>query len=135
MNESGATRLLDQEAINFHRYRSLIFTCCVLFLAWAEIIVFFILLLLNALPGMSCDCEGLLIFDLVAIGVTISIYMLMAQVLRCQSCGKKILVQQLGEKPSSVRSVWGMDAWASTVVNVVKSKRFSCMHCGQEYSI
>ena len=68
-----------------------------------------------------------LLVAVVALGLT---YLALAVSIRCQSCGKRLLVEMRGDKHPRASRVWGMDHWASAIVNVLRQGQCTCMYCG-----
>lgn len=52
--------------------------------------------------------------------------------LRCAACGHRILAEMTGPKHPSGRMVSGLNAWAATVVDILRHRRFRCPACGAE---
>jgi hypothetical protein len=62
-------------------------------------------------------------------------YCFLALSLRCPSCGRRFLVEWLGPKHPNARRLFGMDHWASAIVDVLRRGHCSCMHCGSTISV
>ena len=73
----------------------------------------------------------LLIFQLtVAIG-----YIWAAVGVKCSTCGRHMFFEDLGPKHASAPRVWSMDHWASTVMEILRFRRCSCMYCGSKFMV
>jgi len=57
-------------------------------------------------------------------------YALIAYGLRCPSCGRRFLLESAGAKHSNARRTFGMDHWASAIVDVFRKGHCLCMYCG-----
>jgi hypothetical protein len=58
-------------------------------------------------------------------------YGCLALTLRCQSCGKRFFVEFPSKRHPGARRVWGMDHWATAVMDVLRRGECTCMGCGQ----
>ena len=68
-----------------------------------------------------------LLSALIVLGV---FYALLAFSLRCQACGKRFYVEAPGPKDSNARRIFGMDHWASAVIDILRRGKCTCMYCG-----
>jgi hypothetical protein len=64
-----------------------------------------------------------------------SIYVILALTLRCPSCEKHFLVERRGQKHSSARKISIISYWATTVLDVIRKNRFTCMYCGTQFDL
>jgi|RhiMethySRZTD1v2_1073278.scaffolds.fasta_scaffold124939_1 hypothetical protein len=102
-------------------------------LAWcslAFLILQFALAHFQALNGtwpFVASVTTALLVAVVALGLT---YVALAVSIQCQSCGKRLFVEMRGEKRPRASRVWGMDHWASAIVNVLRQGQCTCMYCG-----
>ncbi|SRR6266436_8255915 len=65
----------------------------------------------------------------VFVGLAIA-YLAFAIIIRCEFCGKRLFLEVPGPKHPRASRVWGMDHWASSVVNVLRHGQCTCMYCG-----
>ncbi len=73
----------------------------------------------------------LLIFQLtVAIG-----YICAAMGVKCSTCGRRMFFEDLAPKHVSAPRIWSMDHWASTVIEILRFGRCSCMYCGSKFVV
>jgi hypothetical protein len=62
-------------------------------------------------------------------------YAIAAFVPRCDSCGKRFMVEGFAEKHASIAYRRGLNAWATTVMNVLRLRSFQCMYCGNSFRL
>ena len=98
--------------------------------ALAFLIAQFALAQLQSLHGawpFEASVTATLLALLVGLGIA---YLAFAISIRCQSCGKRLFLEVPGPKHPRASRVWGMDRWASSVVNVLRQGQCTCMYCG-----
>ena len=100
-------------------------------LAWAEIAVFIVFFLISAI-GSSETLAGPATVALMCLIPTASCYFALALLLHCPYCNRRFLLQTLGKKHPSARTVLGMDYWATTVIDVITRAEVTCMYCGEK---
>jgi DNA-directed RNA polymerase subunit RPC12/RpoP len=114
-------------------YLAVRLACYILILAWIELVAFGLFFLLSVIGIESLDnLTGLM---LVSIIVTVCCYFLLALNLRCPACNRRFLLQTIGVKHPSARTILGMDHWASNVIDVVRTAELTCMYCGERYLV
>ncbi len=57
----------------------------------------------------------------------------LAFVPRCDSCGKRFFVEGFREKHPTFTYRTGLNAWATTVINVLRRKAFQCMYLRNKF--
>lgn len=62
-------------------------------------------------------------------------YFAICPFLKCDNCGRVLTFQWTRESPPFAQKIWGMDGWASIILQVLLSRKFTCMYCGKHYSI
>jgi hypothetical protein len=71
---------------------------------------------------------------LVSVGLGTVLYFCLVLTLRCDACGRRVLVQAISNPPYAER--WhSLNPWGSVVTRIVFQGRFRCMYCGQEYLV
>jgi hypothetical protein len=101
--------------------------------AWCLLAVLVIWLILAYLPSLrgAWFLEGSVFMGILSIFITFAIiYAFLAFTFRCQSCGKRFFVESFGTKHRDARRIWGMDHWASAVIDVLRRGECTCMGCG-----
>ena len=105
-----------------------------IFIAWALLLLFFVFLLFGSLGKMRGP-DWLIVGTLWAFVASALAYAIVAFQLRCPSCNRRFLVESLAQKHPHARKLKGIDHWATTVIDIVKRKKFTCMYCGQEFEL
>lgn len=59
-------------------------------------------------------------------------YCVAAVAVRCSSCGRRFLIETPGAKHAKASRVWGFDHWATSIVEILRRGRCTCMYCGVE---
>lgn len=55
--------------------------------------------------------------------------------LKCPNCDKRFLMETLGIKHRNAKHLYHLDYWASTVIDVIFNKQFTCMYCGKTVNL
>ena len=101
--------------------------------AWGVMAVLIVQFSLAQVPSLrgTWPFEASVTADLLAVFVCLALaYLVLATVIRCQSCGKRLFFEGLDSEYPHASRIWGMDRWASSVVNVLRCGECTCMHCG-----
>jgi|SRR5688572_4544046 len=80
-------------------------------------------------PGHGVNIATALFF-----GSTIP-YAIAAFVPHCDHCGKRFMVEGFSDKHPSFEYRSGLNAWATTVMNVLRLRSFQCMYCGNRFHL
>ena len=48
---------------------------------------------------------------------------------KCPNCDKRFLMETPGIKHQNAKHLYHLDYWASTIVDVIFNKQFTCMYC------
>lgn len=72
---------------------------------------------------------------LLGLVITAPVYVLLAIQLRCPSCGRRFLFEDLKPKHLAAHKLPWLDHWATTAIDAVRWKKFTCMYCGQEFEL
>jgi hypothetical protein len=101
--------------------------------AWCALALLIVQIILGQFPAL----RGIWILEAPAFLASLSslvilavVYAWFALTLRCQSCGKRFFVEFSGAMHPDSRRIWGMDHWASAVVDVLRRGECTCMSCG-----
>jgi hypothetical protein len=100
--------------------------------AWAIIFAIFPAALLLALLTRERYVPVYLLLLVGAIVIVLPCYLVIALLLRCPSCHRRILVQSVTNPPHGEPSK-SMNAWGRLILRVAFNGRFRCMYCGQQY--
>jgi hypothetical protein len=105
-----------------------------IFITWVLILVFIVLLLAGSMtksPVIELATAAVLwIFVVSAL-----FYTGLAFLLKCPSCNRRFLVESLDQKHRNAHKLKGLDHWATTVIDIGRNKRFTCMYCGQTFEL
>ncbi len=112
----------------------LLATCHVLFFAWAELFLFVFLFAIAAVTNTEYIATWSVI-ALIGLVIIAPIYVLLALQLRCPSCSRRFLIEDLKPKHPAAHKLPWLDHWATTAIDVVRWKKFTCMYCGQEFEL
>lgn len=118
----------------FPRPLLLLTACHILFFAWVELFLFIVLFAVAAV----IKAEHLATWSVVALGglvIIALIYGLLAFQLRCPSCKRRFLIEDLKQKHPKARKLPWIDHWATTAIDVVRWRKFACMYCGQRFEL
>jgi len=99
------------------------------------LIAFLILFVVGAIGSGGAALAwlaGVALFGMVAGGLT---YLSLALTLRCESCDKRLFIEGAESRYPKATKIKGFDYWASAVIEVIRSQRLTCMHCGQRYAL
>lgn len=101
--------------------------------AWATLALFIILFGLAQFQSL----RGTWLFEASIVAVVLTAFVcfgaafiVLAVPIRCQACGKRLFVETSAPKHPRASRVFGMDHWASSVVNIVRHSQCNCMNCG-----
>lgn len=87
----------------------------------------------NATPATMGPALETAVLALVgAFSAAVLAYAIVGFPLRCAACGHRILAEMTGPKAPSGRMVSGLNAWAATVADILRHRRFRCPACGAE---
>jgi len=118
------------DAILYPRSKLLRSAAFIVFAIWATFAVFILLITLNGMGVLHSPSlfEG----SIVTLAGLCLLYIALASTLRCQQCGKHLIIQWI-EAPEFADRIKGLDGWASILLRVSRRKPFQCMYCGQHY--
>ncbi len=54
---------------------------------------------------------------------------------KCPNCDKRFLMETPEIKHQNAKHLYHLDYWASTVIDVIFNKQFTCMYCGKTVSL
>lgn len=100
---------------------------------WVLILVLLAIILLSG--PLSLNVSGGVIASIfLAFFAVGAACMVLPQKVKCEICGEPIFVQR---QPISnlARKRNGFDHWATTVLDVIQLRSFTCLHCGQRYRL
>jgi hypothetical protein len=118
----------------FPRPLLLLTACHILFFAWAELFLFVGLFSVAAVT----KAEHVTAWSVIALGglaIVAPIYVVLAFQLRCPSCRRRFLIEDMKQKHPAARKLPWIDHWATTSIDVVRWRKFTCMYCGQEFEL
>ena len=101
--------------------------------AWTALALFIILFGLAQFQSLrgtwpfKASIATALLVAVVCFGAT---FFALAVPIRCHACGRRLFVETEAPKHPGASRVFGMDHWASSVVNIVRRRQCNCMHCG-----
>ena len=100
--------------------------------AWLSIIGTLMAMCLGLMDLISLN---IFIYWVISLLISGSCYVAICPFLKCESCGRRVTVQWTRESPPFAEKMWGMNGWASTILHVMLSRKFTCMYCGKHYSV
>lgn len=50
---------------------------------------------------------------------------------KCPNCNKRFLMETPSIKHQNAKHLYHLDYWASTVIDIIFNKQFTCMYCGK----
>ena len=113
-----------------------------LFYGWAAIIIqVSAFLILGVVANKSFDGHAMLtmaaVFSpiLFYIVIILPIYTWLTFTTKCDKCGKALMFQPLNTTYPKINTAYGLSGFSGTALRIYFSKQFSCMHCGEEYSV
>jgi len=101
--------------------------------AWALLLVVIVHFILSVISPLRAvwGINDLVFISVLCLFLVFALsYVLVAYGLQCPSCGRRFLVQGIGAKHSNASRIFGMDHWASAIVDVVRRGQCICMYCG-----
>ena len=114
---------------------SLILVACYLVvLSWAELLG----LIAVMTVGFATHSQALTTPVIALLGtliVTAAIYVGIALIVRCSSCGRRMLIEAPGFKHPTAKKVFGLDLWASSIISILRNGHLNCMYCGAEHIV
>lgn len=123
----------DTEARAYKKSLKLLIACYLAISAWVVLTGLLLVILVASITGsikLNLAFATLLIaLIILAIG-----YGLLALSLRCEGCGKSLLMEA-GVLHKNARKRKGLDHWATTILDVLLVGKFRCMYCGENYQI
>lgn len=110
---------------------AVLLACYLLMIAWVTLAVFALLFILYASDNSEILNTAFKTTLIVVVIAALS-YVLLALRLHCPACNRRFLLQTPGPKHPSVRSLIGLDYWATSAMEVVLRGMFTCMYCGEK---
>jgi len=115
-----------------HRF-GVSFCSAAVFVAWLTIILLLVLIVASDFLSLHQTIIKNLFIVLSSIMLTCSlIFFGYGYFLKCDNCVKHILLQE-SETQKFAKTKWGLYGWALVVLNVLFTRKFQCMSCGQKY--
>src|SRR5436190_290034 len=110
-----------------------VFTAWLVVAAWCVLGLIIVLVCLAQFQGLrsAWPFQPAVFVSLFSVLVGLGIvYLGFAIAVRCPSCARRLFVELPGRKHLSASRIWGMDHWASSVVDVLRQGHCTCMYCG-----
>ena len=120
---------------SFSRWRLLLFTSRMVLTAWFFWIVFTVSIIgIDLIQGQVGSFRQYIIYA----ASFVAIYSVVCAILvfshRCDNCEKVLLAEYL-EKHKNFKARKYLGGWGTVVVDVVLTRKFTCMHCGTRYRV
>lgn len=99
------------------------------------LVAFLILFAVGATGNSSATLAwlaGVALFGVVGAG---AMYLFFAFTLRCENCDKRLLLDHNEAKHPTAKKKRGLDYWASAVIDMLRNRQLTCMHCGERYLV
>ena len=123
----------DIETRAYKKSLRLLFACYFVISAWL-VLIGLLLVILVASTTSSTKLNFIFAGLLIALIVIVAGYVLLAWSLRCEACGKSLLIEA-GVLHKNARKRKSLDHWATIILDVLLVGKFRCMYCGENYQI
>lgn len=116
------------------RSTAILIACYACASAWISLAAFLLLFAIGAAGGGGRVLTWLSAASLVCAVASGAGYLLLALNLRCENCGTLLFLEGGEPKHPKAKKALAISYWASSVFEVVRYRRLTCMHCGEEYA-
>ena len=113
----------------------LIIACISVVVAWIGIVLLGLMLIVGHLGALDKEMRTPFLITLSGTAFATAVFALAAFFTRCPECHRKFLVQTYQGKIFGARTGFGLDLWASAVIDILRWGSCSCMYCGRRISV